>query len=100
MSLTLFHATHDPEAILVAGFVDGDGSAQLGAANMVGVVLSATPIRDESGDFVLAVTLPDSVDLAAYEFADEGRTAWCVPAVEVNASGVTRLLSEAELDVL
>jgi hypothetical protein len=100
MPLTLFHATHEPEAILTAGFVDGDGSPELGAANLLGVVLSATPMLDESGGLILAVTFPDSMDLAAYEFTDGGQPAWCVPAEQVNASAVTRLMTEAELDAM
>jgi hypothetical protein len=43
LMLTLFHFTHDPEAIMVAGFVDGDGSEALGRSGLVGVVLSGAP---------------------------------------------------------
>jgi hypothetical protein len=40
------------------------------------------------------------VDLARYEYADEGRTAWCVPASVLNTSAETRLLTDADLDAM
>ena len=103
MPRTLFHTTSSAEAILEAGFEDGDDSYGLGAGTLTGVFLAELPVgagNAPSGDQVLAVTVPDDVELAEYAIVQEADRVWewCVPAQVLNTQCQTRLLSQEEVD--
>ena len=98
-SQSLFHLTRDPQAILAAGFVNGDGAPGLGPGNRVGVLLTGALPAEASGGWVLAVVFPDSVGLSDHEIP--GRPGqWCVPAEVVNSTAQVRLLSGSEIDAV
>jgi hypothetical protein len=100
---TLFHTTSTAEAILVAGFADGDDSYGLGAGTLTGVFLAELPVgagNAPSADQVLAVDIPDEIDLREYAIVQEADRVWewCVPAQVLNTHCRTRLLSQEEVD--
>jgi len=101
--LTLYHTTNAAEVILTSGFRNGVGSYGLATLELRGVFLADCPVdcnEGAIGDQVLAVVLPDDVDLSDYELVDELKTyrEWCVPAELINRHGQLRLLSEDDVD--
>ena len=71
---------------------------------MVGFTLSGVWVSDEplgihegaGGEDLLAVTVPDDLDLGYYEVVEEGKPyrEWCVPADLLNEHGSVRLDEE------
>jgi hypothetical protein len=104
-----FHTTtaDAAESILAAGFRDGSGSYGFATVELCGVFLADLPVdvnEGAKGDTVLAVDLPDDLDLSGFEIIEETPHVrwreWCVPAVVITAHGRVRRLSESEVDDL
>jgi hypothetical protein len=98
---TYFHTTDAAPAILRDGFLEGEGGYMFANLTLRGVFLANVPVgvnEGAKGEDVLAVTLPDDVDLGDYELGQEGSTyrEWCVPANLINALGSVRLLTSEE----
>jgi hypothetical protein len=100
---TYFHTTDAAAAILRDGFRDGTGSYLLASLTLTGVFLADMPVdvnEGARGDQVLAVELPDDLDLDPFELIEDMKPyrEWCVPAQLVNEHGAVRMLSQDELD--
>jgi hypothetical protein len=98
--MRLFHRAVSAEAIRRSGFRDGEGPYPTGAT-LRGVFLSDVPLdcnEGARGKQLLAVTLPDEIDLSAYELAEEGKPylEWCVPARLLNDHGTVAPVSAEE----
>ena len=104
--MRLYHTTDAADSILTHGFRDGgegEGSYGFSGLTVQGVFLALAPadVNDgATGEQVLAVELPDGIDLDAYSIVEEGQPAWewCVPADVINRHGSVRLLTEDEAD--
>jgi hypothetical protein len=99
---TYFHTT-DAAAMLRDGFRDGTGSYLLASLTLTGVFLADMPVdvnEGARGDQVLAVELPDDLDLDPFELIEDMKPyrEWCVPAQLVNEHGAVRMLRQDELD--
>jgi hypothetical protein len=85
----VYHRTDAADAILRDGFRDSEGSYGFATLTLRGVFLSDVPLdvnEGATGDQLLAVTVPDDVDLDDFELIQEGAPyrEWCVPAALVN----------------
>lgn len=101
---TYFHTTDAAEAILASGFRDGTGNYLVVGVTLTGVFIADHPVdcnEGAKGDQVLAIEVPDALDLDEYEIVQEdgdmGYREWCVPAHLLNARAAIRLLTEAEV---
>ncbi|CAN5223052.1 hypothetical protein BH11ACT6_BH11ACT6_05090 [soil metagenome] len=90
-----FHTTDSAGVILRGGFRDHTSTYMLGV-ELTGIFIADRPLDANEGckgDQVLQLTLPDTLDLDAFELMDESGYAtyreWCVPAALLN----TELLS-------
>jgi hypothetical protein len=75
----------------------------LASLTLTGVFLADMPVdvnEGARGDQVLAVELPDDLDLDPFELIEDMKPyrEWCVPAQLVNEHGAVRMLSQDELD--
>jgi hypothetical protein len=102
-----FHTTtaDAAESILATGFRDGSGSYGFATVELCGVFLADLPVdvnEGAKGDTVLAVDLPDDLDLSGFEIIEETPHVvwreWCVPARLLNDRATVRLLTEDEVD--
>jgi hypothetical protein len=103
--VTLYHTTDSADAILQAGFRDGEGSYGIVNFDLRGVFVSVLPadISDgATGDQVLEVVLPDDLDLDEWSIVEEGHPAWewCIPAQVLNTRATVRLLTQDEVDAV
>jgi hypothetical protein len=101
--MRLFHTTDVAAAILTDGFIDSEGGYMFARLILRGVFLATTPadVNDgATGQDVLEVVLPDSLDLSAWAILDGGAVSpweWCIPAATLNDSAAVRLLNEEEV---
>lgn len=100
--MRLFHSTTSKarKAILRDGFRDGSGSYMLAMLTLSGVFVSDRPVNTNdgaAGDAVIAIDLPDDLELDQWAIVEEGRPVWewCVPAKVLNECG-TLLAFEVE----
>jgi len=92
----LYHRTASADAILREGFRDDEGSYGFGTITLRGVFLSNVPLdfnEGAKGDDLLAVEVPDDLDLDNFELVQEGAPyrEWCVPADLLNTQCAVRL---------
>jgi hypothetical protein len=97
--MTLYHRTHNVDAILGDGFRDEEDSYMLEDFTLRGVFLSDKPLdlnEGAEGDKLLEVNLPDGCcDFSYYELVEEGKPygEWCIPAKIINRNGAVRLVT-------
>jgi hypothetical protein len=91
LKVVLFHVCTEvvADAILDSGFVDGKGRYGTNEIHR-GVWLSDRPLDDNegaSGNIVLQVSFPPKINLADYEWVEEGKgyREWLVPADIINS---------------
>ena len=101
--MRLFHTTDAGEAVVSGSVQDATGSYGLLRSTLTGVFLADVPLdinEGATGDDVLAVELPDDLDLTDFEIVDRsamsGYREWCIPATLLNKRGTVRLLTEEE----
>ena len=99
MSVVYFHRTtvEAAEAIQRGGFRDGTGRYMTAEVHC-GVWLSDRPLdvnEGADGDVLLSVTLPDDLDLSAFEWVqDVGYREWLVPAAIINPVMLLKIVQE------
>lgn len=95
--MILFHTTDQAEAILRNGLRDTPAPTCF-PSSWPGF-LADGPIdvnEGATGDQVLAVELPNDMDLDYYELVEDGKPyrEWCIPAALIATNGSVGLLSE------
>lgn len=99
-----YHCTDRAASILREGFRDRVESFGMRSERR-GVFLGNSPAsvnEGAKGDQVLAVEMPDDMDLDEYEWVEDEEHSdfreWCVPADLIAEHGSVRLLTQGEVD--
>ena len=91
LELVLFHVTSEARATSIPtnGLIDGE-DGYMTDQTFRGVWLSDRPLdanEGACGETILQVSFPPTIDLADYEWVEEGKgyREWCVPADLINS---------------